>query len=278
MKTQQQAQEIFNVLVKELSAANSWNLFYVTRHLKNWRNGFTIDTPREHFLKSVREKLTVDDVSDEFLNQVYAEAFHTGLLPQHRNYMVMTCDLQVNSGPISPVLRFWVDLDKLAAELNAHLQMNPPYRFTVQQRGSSARSGGGATGAADVMKNTSTAFNIVQNSRAMSANFLMRCFASVLVGGLALLVIAFAVVTLSHLGLVGGILTAIGIGLVAGGVSHGFFKASAQDSRIKHTSMDAFSPVNIEEVFKKHFAQTIDRAIPFDEHVEIIDEPQVFRI
>ena len=138
MKTQRQAQEIFNVLVTELEGANDWNLVYVTRNLNNWGADFTIDTPLRCFLKSIREKLTEEDVSEEFLRRVYAKAFHTGPIPKNRNHIGMTCDLQVKSGPKSPVLSFWVDLDKVAAQLNTHLRINPPYRFEVKYHATSS--------------------------------------------------------------------------------------------------------------------------------------------
>ncbi len=274
MKTQQQAQEIFNVLLTELECANGWNLFYVTRNLNNWRADFTIDTPLEHFLKSAKEKLTEEDVSEEFLSRVYAEAFHTGPTPKKRNHIGMTCDLQVNSGQTSPVLSFWVDLDKVAAQLNTYLRINPPYRFEVKYHATSSRNERGSAGGANLIENTSSAVNSVQNPSSINTNFLLGCIVSGVVSVYALLIPALAVASIITLS-TAGIFT--GVGSVAGVASYCFFKARSGANRTL-APIEEPSSENIEDIFRNHFAATIGMTILPRDRVEIIDDEQALRV
>ena len=275
MKTQQQAQEIFNVLVTNLEYANDWNLCYVTKNLNNLRADFTIDTPLEHFLKSAREKLTEEDVSEEFLRRVYAEAFHTGPIPKNRNHIGMTCDLKVNSGPTSPVLSFWVDLDKVAEQLNTYLRINPPYRFEVKHYASKEYSSG-----ASLYKNTSSAVNSLQNPLYINFNFLLGCIVSGVVSVSALLIAALAVASIITLS-TAGIFTAVGVGLVAGVASYCFFKARSGVNTGVNTTVapiEESSPENIEDIFRNHFAATIGTTILSQDPVVTIGDEQALTI
>ena len=256
----------------ELECANGWNLFYVTRNLNNCRAYFTIDAPLKHFLKSAREKLTEEDVSEQFLSRVYAEAFHTGPIPKNRNHIGMTCDLQVNSGLTSPVLSFWVDLDKVAAQLNTHLRINPPYRFEVKYHATSSRSGSGSSGGANFIINTSSAVNSVQNPLSINTNFLLGCIVSGVVSAYALLIAALAVASIITLS-TAGIFTAVGVGLVAGVASYCFFKARS-GANTTVAPIEESRSENIEDIFSNHFAATIDMTILAQDRVEIIDDEQ----
>ena len=275
MKTQQQAQEIFNVLVTNLEYANDWNLCYVTKNLNNLRTDLTtIDTPLEHFLKSARKKL---DVSEDFLSRVYAEAFHTGPIPKNRNHIGMTCDLKVNSGPTSPVLSFWVDLDKVADQLNTYLRINPPYRFEVKYHATNVYSGDGNT------SNTSSAVNSLQNPLYINFNFLLGCIVSGVVSVSALLIAALAVASIITLS-TAGIFTAVGVGLVAGVASYCFFKARSGVNTGVHTTIapteeiEESSPENIEDIFRNHFAATIGTTILSQDPVVTIGDEQALTI
>ncbi|MFY7697978.1 MAG: hypothetical protein ACOVQX_04050 [Legionella sp.] len=274
MKTQEQAQEIFNVLVTALQNANDWNLYYVSRKL---HASSTIDTPLEHFLKSAREKLTEDDVSESFLRDVYHEAFHTGHIPKNRNHIIMAAGLQVNSGPKSLDLIFWIDLDKVAAQLNTHLQINPPYRFKVKCLGSSLQMMSRCSYNDYLIAHTSSQLNSVPLS--MNSYFLIGCIVSGGMSVYALLIATLAVASIVTLS-TAGILTAAGVGLVAGGASYSsycLFKASSA----AYTTVEPIEEslhVNIEDIFSKHFAATIDRTISPQDRVELIDDKQALRI
>ena len=187
----------------------------------------------------------------------------------------MTCYLQVNSGPTSPVLSFWVDLDKVAAQLNTHLRINPPYRFEVKYHAES-----GYSSCANLIKNTSSAVNSVQNPSSIRTNFLLGCIVSGVVSVYALLIATLAVASIITLS-TAGIFTAIGVGLVAGVASYCFFKAKSfkAKSGVNTTvaPIEESSSENIEDIFRNHFAATIGMTIlPRDR--EIINDEQALRV
>jgi hypothetical protein len=222
MTTQQQAQKIFNILVTELEYANDYNIFYVTRNLMGLSEEqlSITDNPQTQFLKSVKKNLTEGDVSDDFLRQVYAEAFRNGSIPKKRNHISMTCELEVGSISTPAFLSFWVDLDKVAAQLNGHLKINPPYRFELVKYDVHKT----AFSNENLVAKTSSAVNSVQNtSSIITTNFLLG-YISCVVSFYALLIAALAVASIISLS-TAGIFTAVGVGLVAGGASYCFFKA-----------------------------------------------------
>jgi hypothetical protein len=271
LKTQQQAQDIFNILVIKLQGAHDWNLLYISKNVRNWRKGVTIDTPLEHFLKSTKN-LAKEEVSEEFLSRVYAEAFHTGSAPKNRNHIAMTCGLEVHSNPKSPVLSVWVDLDKVATQLNTYLRINPPYRFEVRAK-SSGCAGGTSCNGKKMDWHIETTVNSAQNPSSININFLLNCIISV-VSVYVLLIAALAVASIITLS-TAGIFTAVG--LMAGGASYCFFKARA-DVNTTEAPIEEPHPEKIEDIFRNHFAATIGESFLPQERVEILDDKQALGI
>jgi len=268
MKTQQQAQEIFDVLVQALiEDTNGYNKRYVTRNLT--RVTATLPTPLEHFLQLLEEKMVLENFDRKFFSQVYANIFHTGPIPKNRNHIAMTCQIQVNREPISSVLDFWVDLDSAATQLNTHYNINPPYCFKVKNR---ARRLKDATGIDEswVGYNESCIVNSVHNPS--TTDFFIGCLGSGMISGYALLLAALAVASLITLS-TPVIVTAIGVGLLAGAACYSFFKAM-DDKNTNKIPMEP-NPENIVDIFQEHFAASlgVPEGIRPHDRVEVIDEP-----
>lgn len=257
MKTQQQAQIIFDNLVTNLESANWYGLRYVTRNIRGCDSN--MQNPLEYFLTSMQEMLVPEDFDRQFLSQVYAAAFHTGDIPNNRNHIAMTCNLTVNSQPTSPLLRFWIDLDKVAVMTNAHFDIKPPCRFNVEY-GATNSSGSEAR----LTQQTSSAVNSIYNSSRRNAYFLTGCILSGIISGYALLIAALAIASILTLS-TAGICTAVGISVLAGVASYGLFQSrSITTSAVCNES----NPEDIIDIFQQHFAATIDTA-PQD-RVEVI--------
>jgi hypothetical protein len=251
MKTQAQAQKIFDVLISELELAPHHNLLYISKDYVEWNDSSALLTPLEDYLKSIRSKLTDEDFDEEFFKSVYAKAFYTGSIPKDRNHIVITCERQVESNPRSPVLKFWIDLDKVATQLNSHLQINPPYCFKVNYGASKLSSQMGS-----LAYKVTSAVNSVYNPSFAHDIFL---FGGILTGYLSVmsfLIAALALFALMNLS-TAGIVTAVGVGLLAGAACYGFFKAKDAD-RGKSISTTAVAsiepkPASIESIFEEHF-------------------------
>lgn len=210
------------------------------------------------------------------MRQVYAEAFHTGPIPTGRNHIAYTCGLQVNSRPTSPDLSFWIDLDKVATQLNTHLQINPPYRFEVKYEVKSLRDRS-TINEINWTESTRSAVNSVQNPSSMNAYFLIGCIMSGTVSASTLLIAALAVASIITTLSTAGILTAVGVGLVAGVASYCFFKArSGVNTTV--APIEESASENIEDIFRNHFAAAIGMTILPQDRVEIIDDEQALRV
>lgn len=275
MKTQQQAQEIFDVLVTQLSVATCWNIHHITHYLHPLHEDIVRDTPLDHFVKNTRENLTEEDVSEAFLRQVYANAFYTDPIPKGRNHLAMTCELVVNGRPASSVLRFWIDLDKVAHQLNTHLRINPLYSFEVKYRATSSSSSC-AYNTTSYYYKESSAVNSVENPSSVGTSFLIGCIVSGMISGYALLLAVLGAISLIALS-TPVVYTAAGIGLVAAAASYYFFKAQNNGVNTTVTTVEEPNAVNIEDLFKNHFAATVgigvdETTILPQDHVEIIEE------
>lgn len=259
MKTQQQAQEIFNVLVDKLRGANGYNLKCVPQYLNPSREGIVSDTPLAYFLENVRENLTEEDVSETFLRQVYASAFHTGPIPKGRNHLAMTSELLANGRPVSSVLHFWIDLDQVARQLNTHLRIRSPYRFEVEYRAMSAKNNFTVEGISYYF-HQSSAVNSVKNPGAVGIDLLMGCVVSGMISGYALLLAVLGAASLIALSTT-AVYTAAGVGLAAAAASYYFFKARHSGVNTTVTPIEESNAVNIEALFKNHFAANVGMAV-----------------
>ena len=143
-------------------------------------------TPFEDFLTAVRSKLTTEDFDDAFLTRLYEEAFRVGPIPANRNHFAMSCEDQVESGPRLLTIKYWLDLDRLARQVNTHFQINPPYRFKVEFTTSVVYTSG-AIDDRNYSYTTRSMINSVESPYARGNMWLMRSILFRYLSGVALL-------------------------------------------------------------------------------------------
>lgn len=271
MKTQQQAQAIYDKLIDELQSSNDYVLIYAIRNISGCRSDR--QSPLEHFLTSMQTKLASADFDKEFLSQVYAEAFHTGDIPRNRNHIAMTFDLTLDSQPTSPLLKLWIDLDTVATLTNNHFHIKPPYRFYREYDFDGSTCYSGFSDLVPLTIQKSRAVNSVYCKASKRNLYLyIGCICCGFVSGYALLIAALAVTSIITLSSA-GIYTALGISALAGLASYGLFR-----SRYIKTATVFNKPnsENIIDIFQQHFESTfkpLDTAISPQDRFEIIDEP-----
>jgi len=257
MKTQQPAQEIFDVLVNELCLVKVWYMYFVDLKLDPSTTDYTINSALTYFSEKVKDTLNTKNInaelSDVFLATVYFTAFRTGNIPENRNHILMNYLLSVRSQKFS-VLTFWVDLDQIAYQLNNQLKITPPCRFEITHLAEidfkhPMTLANGAT------LETRSEVNSLKNPSNIDTNFLIGCIVSGVVSVFALLIAALAVASIITLS-TAGIFTAVSVGLVAGVASYCFFKArSGVNTTVApiEETRKLVSSIDIETIFREHF-------------------------
>ncbi len=246
------AQDIYTILISELKMTTS----HWVSHVMFTMNGsdHVMQTPLECLISGVEDKVQFElkDLERTFLTRVFAEVFHTGDIPKNRNHIAMSCDLTMRNRPTSSFLKFWIDLDKLAELTNQYFEINPNYRFTVGYGSSNQQ-----TRADGWMVNASYCVNSVYNFNEINTNFLIGCITAGAISGHALVLAALAVTSLVSLSTL-GIFTAVGVGVVAGIASYGFFKSQYKNLTTNGVPVES-APENIVEIFEQHFGDILSK-------------------
>jgi hypothetical protein len=261
MKTQQPAQEIFDVLVNELCLVKVWYMYFVDLKLYPSTTDYTINSALTYFSEKVKDTLNTKNInaelnaelSDVFLATVYFTAFRTGKIPENRNHILMNYLLSVRSQKF-PVLTFWVDLDQIAYQLNNQLKITPPCRFEITHL-AEIDFKHPMTLANDATLEIRSEVNSLKNTSNIDTNFLIGCIVSGVVSVFALLIAALAVASIITLS-TAGIFTAVSVGLVAGVASYCFFKArSGVNTTVApiEETRKLVSSIDIETIFREHF-------------------------
>ena len=261
MKTQQPAQEIFDVLVNELCLVKVWYMYFVGLKLDPSTTDYTINSALTYFSEKVKDTLNTKNINAElnaelnadFLATVYSTAFRTGNIPENRNHILMNYHLSVRSQKFS-VLTFWVDLDQIAYQLNNQLKITPPCRFEITHL-AEIDFKHPMTLANDATLEIRSEVNSLKNPSNIDTNFLIGCIVSGVVSVFALLIAALAVASIITLS-TAGIFTAVSVGLVAGVASYCFFKArSGVNTTVApiEETRKLVSSKDIETIFREHF-------------------------
>ena len=327
---QQQAQKIFDVLVEKLKSivTSSFQLLAevyepacrdnlvtdlksISNHsffqsankkLQTDSTDYKINSLQSVFSKAVRNSLDIEGIegiegiTDEFLAQVYEAAFHTVNIPKNRNHINMTFVYKSMSQQTSE-LNLWIDMDKIAANLNNHFKIDPHYRFEITHHAQPERKTYGfydtlrifltwdrlslaslARNESLIDDNTTNVMysrfevNSLKNPSYIDTYFLLGCIWSAIVSVYALLIAALAVASIISLS-TAGIFTAVGVGLVAGGASYCFFKAIPGVTTTV-AAIAALEHEKIEDIFEKNFAEKIPLTILDEDSNEIIYDTQ----
>jgi hypothetical protein len=259
MKTQQEIQVIYDIIISELSCCDSAVLHHIAdRRQKN---------PLQDYLEGIKEQISAEDFNEAFLKRTYAEAFHIGDIPKNRNHIICTSALTIGNQPTSPLLTYWIDLDKVAAMTNAHFNMTPSMSFKVKYYAHN-----GTARISNWTVHHSSAVNSVYSPNDLYISLFMGAICSGILSGVALGIAILALMSLVTLS-TAGIYTAIGVSVFAAVISYGLFKA--KDSQVTtNPECTTSQSVDIVAVFQQHFEATIrgPNAIPSDERVEVLEE------
>lgn len=140
MKTKVELQQLFDSIVSNLEGALFHNLVYAFRDFIRWDKPNFPPSPLTSFLEELN-KSAAKNYDELFFTHIYKHAFYIGPIPKNRNHIALSCNAVVSEeGDKHNIhfntieLHFWIDLDKLAAELNAHYKIKPPYQFKFQYR------------------------------------------------------------------------------------------------------------------------------------------------
>lgn len=258
MLSYQQTQDIFDVLVAELKAANYLNLTYLCRKLRLW--GEDQVSPTDEFLVAVKKKLAPRKIDEDFLKQVYAQVFHTGRIPKNRHHIALTCDLTLNAKPTSPLLEFWMDLDKLAELTNLHFGIHPPYRFKVpyevRNEMDGSRFSPDGIREIQIKYNTHSVVNSVEKPEKWSSFFLVAGIVCGIISVAALMIVTLALMAIMTMSSV-GIYTLGGVGLLAGLASCSFLYFFTDKNTYTSPTANLDQGQDLFLVFKEHFEATL---------------------
>jgi len=270
MKTQEQMQTIYDALISTLQSTNFYCLMQTTKSISGIRQD--MPTPLEHYVELLKKELKEEDFNEVFLRNIYSQAFYIGEIPYYRNHIAMTCALTIAEGETSPLLKYWIDLDKVAALTNHHFRMNPPHRFRVKYDASDMTVSGGCSGGMSLKQQFSYAVNSVDDPYKRNIYFLIAACVCGVVSAELLLFAALAAASIMTLNI--SIYTAVGISALAGLASYGFF--TTRDSCYTNSVSSDEHPQDIFELFQKHFEPTINAARPPEARAEeVVREQQV---
>jgi hypothetical protein len=251
MPTQKEVQHLFNQLVTSLKTAAYDHLKYTVHDVSKHHRR----PPLDQFLALT----TNPSVTEAFLRQIYAHAFHTGRIPRGRNHIAIQCGLQVNTGTTS-TLKLWLDLDKVATLLNS--EFGSSYYFTLNPKSGQIQETIYHSSGDRVNLKISHAINS-HHHFIMNAHFLG--YLSAAVSGCALLIVSLALVSLMSISTAGlctimGLSLGLGLSLASGITSYCFFnKTDHNRINTQVANLNEATPDSIETVFKKHFAPIISK-------------------
>ncbi|MDF1645724.1 MAG: hypothetical protein P1U61_01910 [Legionellaceae bacterium] len=263
-KTQQEMQVIFDILVTALIGANDHNRSYIFYHEMAGNRNYP--TPLTQFLDALKKAMKPEDFDETFLSELYHEVFYTGSIPSYRNHILMNSQMALDSSDTeqptfigwnlsdTEQLTFWVDLDKAATLLNAHMGITPPYSFTLEYGVGRSRSEIGVD-SLDVKETSSELVNSRNDPIGVNNYFILGCVVSAVISVFALLVVALAAAAMIALSTM-QIEIAAGVGLGAGLLSYGFFKRTGP-AYTKTVPIEP-NPERIETMFQEHFKDMID--------------------
>ena len=221
---------------------------------------------KSKFDKSIQEELSSETLDPAFLEAVYEQAFHTGDIPENRNHIAVyyTLTLAIGQPTSLPTLKLWIDLDKVAALLNAHYKINPPYAFTVKY-GDTESSGIMVLNEQAFIDAILTAPNSIVD--VFEKNKMQVLFAFMLLTASSWVCLGLLLVAALHAAAVPLAITTtkvcicMGIAALSGLASYGLFNSQYETFNTSTKPQPETEPEDLETIFKTHFEKAFADAV-----------------
>lgn len=253
MHTELQSQVLFNALLAGLKVAFNQELSNQYSTIQGFKK--PNQSSYDIFLETVKGVLNNSTINcdEEFLKQVYLNAFRAGPIVIARNHLALSGKIsQGESGVLNlTAINLWIDLDNLSAKVNTKLQTNNMVH-KLENRVTSNDYSAGSLSEYKSYLHTSTINSIKNPSERRVLYFILSLFTG-MSSVYALAIAALAITNILSLGTV-SIAAAVVIGIVAAPVSYYFFQNQNGGYTKPSESPLAEPTLTLEDHFDKAFS------------------------